>query len=75
MSEEEMIEYLISTGLYKDTKSDLFYEERMINTNKAIPISELIERFISVDKEYGGGLWNIKQILNNIDIIIPIEDR
>ena len=75
MSEEEMIEYLISTGLYKDTKSDLFYETRMINTNKTIPISELIERFISVDKEYGGGLWNIKQILSNIDIIIPIEDR
>lgn len=47
----------------------------MINTNKTIPISELIERFISVDKEYGGGLWNIKQILSNIDIIIPIEDR
>ena len=75
MSEEEMIEYLISTGLYKDTKSDLFYEKRMINTSKTIPISELIERFISVDKEYGGGLWNIKQILSNIDIIIPIEDR
>ena len=75
MSEEEMIEYLVSTGLYKDTKSDLFYEERMINTNKTIPISELIERFISVDKEYGGELWNIKQILSNIDIIIPIEDR
>ena len=75
MSEEEMIEYLVSTGLYKDTKSDLFYEKRMINTNKTIPISELIERFISVDKEYGGGLWNIKQILSNIDIIIPIEDR
>ena len=74
MSEEEMIEYLMSTGLYKDTKSDLFYEKRMINTNKTIPISELIERFISVDKEYGG-LWNIKQILSNIDIIIPIEDR
>ena len=54
MSEEEMIEYLVSTGLYKDTKSDLFYEKRMINTNKTIPISELIERFISVDKEYGG---------------------
>ena len=28
MSEEEMIEYLISTGLYKDTKSDLFYEKK-----------------------------------------------
>ena len=50
MSEEEMIEYLVSTGLYKDTKSDLFYEKRMINTNKTIPIGELIERFISVDK-------------------------
>ena len=74
MSEEEMIEYLISTGLYKDTKSDLFYEKRMINTNKTIPISELIERFISVDKEYGGGLWNIKQILNNIDIINNLVD-
>ena len=44
-------------------------------TNKTIPIKELVKRFIEIDKEYNGESWNIKQILANIDIIIPIEDR
>ena len=49
MSEEEMIEYLVSTGLYKDTKSDLFYEKRMINTNKTIPMEN---KFIGISKYF-----------------------
>ena len=43
MSKQEMLEYLISTGLY-EIKSDLFYEQRMLSTDKTIPIKELVER-------------------------------
>lgn len=80
MSEQEMLDYLISTGLYEITNknhpyNNLYYEQRMMKTEKTIPIKELIERFIELDKEYNGESWNIKQILTNIDIIIPIEDR
>ena len=80
MSEQEMLDYLISTGLYEVTDgnrpyNDLFYEYRMIKTDKTVPIKELVKRFIEIDKEYNGEPWNIKQILANIDIIIPIEDR
>ena len=80
MSEQEMLDYLISTGLYevtdeKQTYNDLFYEYRMIKTDKTVPIKELVERFIEIDKEYNGEPWNIKQILANINIITPVEDR
>lgn len=80
MSEQEMLDYLISTGLYEVTDekrpyNDLFYEYRMIKTDKTVPIKELVERFIEIDKEYNGEPWNIKQILANINIIIPVEDR
>ena len=47
----------------------------MINTNKTVPISDLIERFIEIDKEFEGRPWNILQILANINMIIPVEDR
>ena len=47
----------------------------MIKTDKTVPIKELVKRFIEIDKEYNGESWNIKQILANIDIIIPVEDR
>lgn len=75
MSKEQMLDYLVSTGLYEDTKTDLFYEKRMMDTNKTVPIKELVERFIEIDKYYEGKPWNIRQILSNIDIIIPVEDR
>ena len=80
MLEQEMLDYLLSTGLYEVTDekrpyNDLFYEYRMIKTDKTVPINELVKRFIEIDKEYNGESWNIKQILANIDIIIPIEDR
>lgn len=79
-TKEEMLDYLLSTGLYKaGTKKhpymDLFYEEKMLDTNKTIPVKDLVERFIEIDREYNGLSWNIKQILTNIDMIIPVEDR
>ena len=80
MSKQEMLDYLLSTGLYEVTDekrpyNDLFYEYRMIKTDKTVPIKELVKRFIEIDKEYNGEPWNIKQILANINMIIPVEDR
>ena len=43
--------------------------------NKTVPIRDLVERFIDVDKEFTGKPWNIMQILKNIDMVIPLEDR
>jgi hypothetical protein len=77
MTKEEMKEYLLSTGLYNDDnpRTVLFYEEKMMDTDKTVPIKELVERFIEIDKEYEGRPWNILQILTNINIIISVEDR
>lgn len=80
MTKEEMLDYLLSTGLYdkgskRNPYSHLYYEERMIDTDKTIPISELVERFIGIDKEFNGEPWNLRQILSNINMIIPVEDR
>lgn len=80
MTKQEMLDYLVSTGLFdKGTKkypyAGLFYEERMIDAAKTVPISELVERFIEVDKAYNGRPWNLLQILTNINMIIPAEDR
>ena len=77
MTKEEMKENLLSTGLYNDDnpRTVLFYEEKMMDTDKTVPIKELVERFIEIDKEYEGRPWNILQILTNINIIISVEDR
>ena len=75
MTKEEMKEYLVSTGLYENTRCDLYYPEQMMDTDKTVPISDLVERFIDVDKEFNGESWNILQILTNINMIIPVEDR
>ena len=47
----------------------------MLDENKTVPIRDLVERFVDVDKEYNGEHSNIMQILKNIDMIIPVEDR
>lgn len=80
MTEQEMLDYLISTGLYrKDSEKrpyrSLYYEQKMLQSDKTIPIKDLVKRFIEIDKEYKGNTWNIRQILSNIDMIIPVEDR
>lgn len=74
MTIEEMCDYLSSHKAYKK-EDNLYYEKRMMETDKTIPISELVERFIEVDKEFKGESWNILQILANINIIVPVEDR
>ena len=75
MTNKEIIDYLMSTGLYENTEGDMYYEKRMLNENKAVPIIDLVERFVGVDKEFNGEPWNIMQILKNIDMVITVEDR
>lgn len=75
MKNEEIIDYLMSTGLYENTDVDMFYEKKMLDENKTVPIRDLVERFVDVDKEFNGEPWNIRQILTNMDMIIPVEDR
>lgn len=75
MTSEEICDYLISTGLYEKKGLDFSYVKDMIDSDKTIPISDLVERFIKIDSTYNGELWNIRQILSNINIIIPVEDR
>lgn len=75
MTSEKMCDYLASTGLYEKKELDLSYAKDMIASDKTIPISDLVKRFIGIDKHYKGNPWNIRQILANIDIIIPVEDR
>ena len=74
MITEEMCDYLSSHKAYKK-EDNLYYEKRMMETNKTIPISELVERFIEVDKEFRREPWNILQILANINTIVPVENR
>lgn len=75
MTNKEIIDYLMSTGLYENTEGDMFYEKKMLDENKTVPIRDLVERFVGVDKEFNGEHWNIMQILKNIDMVIPVEDR
>lgn len=75
MTSEKICDYLASTGLYEKKGLDLSYVKDMIDSDKTIPISDLVKRFIDIDKYYKGEPWNIRQILANIDIIIPVEDR
>ena len=75
MTNKEIIDYLASTGLYENTDVDMYYEKRMLDENKTVPIRDLVERFVDVDKEFNGEPWNIMQILKNINMIIPVEDR
>ena len=47
----------------------------MLNDNKTIPIAELVERIVEIDKVFHNRSWNILQILTNINMIVPLEDR
>lgn len=80
MTEQEMLDYLLLIGLYKKGTEkhpymDLFYEKRMLYTDNTIPIKDLVKRFIEVDKYRNGQSWNIQQILANIGLIVPVENR
>ena len=52
MTKEEMKEYLMSTGLYENTDTDMFYEEGMMSSDEVVSVRDITERFISVDKEF-----------------------
>lgn len=54
MTKEEMKEYLMSTGLYENTDTDMFYEEGMMSSDEVVSVRDITERFISVDKEFAG---------------------
>ena len=75
MNKEEMCDYLASTGLYKEKGIALSCVKDIIDLDKTIPISDLVERFVKVDKFYKGKPWDIRNILTNISLIKPVEDR
>lgn len=75
MTSKEICAYLTSTGLYKEKGIALSCVKDMIDLDKTIPISDLVERFVKVDKFYKGKPWDIRNILTNISLIKPVEDR
>lgn len=75
MTKEEMKEHLMSTGLYENTDTDMFYEERMMSSDEAVSIKDLTARFIGVDKEFDGKPWNIMQILTNIRMVDTVDSK
>lgn len=66
MTKQEKLDYLRSTGLWEEEEDDLFYEEKMMDSQEIVTIKDLTERFIDIDKEFNGRPWNILQILANI---------
>lgn len=65
MTKQEKLYYLRSTGLWEE-EDNLFYEEKMMDSQEIITIKDLTERFIDIDREFNGRPWNILQILANI---------
>lgn len=65
MTKQEKLDYLRSTGLWEE-ENDLFYEEKMMDSQEIVTIKDLTERFIDIDREFNGRPWNILQILANI---------
>lgn len=65
MTKQEKLDYLRSTGLWEE-ENDLFYEEKMMDSQEIVTIKDLSERFIDIDREFNGRPWNILQILANI---------
>ena len=66
MTKQAKLDYLRSTGLWEEEEDDLFYEEKMMDSQEIVTIKDLTERFIDIDKEFNGRPWNILQILANI---------
>lgn len=54
----------------KETKELL---EKMKQSNGYVSVADLAERFEEIDEYYNHTPWNLKQILNNINIFVPIE--
>lgn len=56
--------------MYMDDETKELLEE-MKMCNGFISVSDLAKRFEEVDEYYNHEPWNLKQILNNINIFIP----
>lgn len=54
----------------KETKDLL---EELKQSNGYISISELAKRFEEIDELYNHELWNLQQILSNINLHVPVE--
>ena len=65
MTKQEKLDYLRSTGLWEE-EDDLYYEDRMLDSQEIVTIKDLTERFIDIDREFNGRPWNLLQILANI---------
>ena len=72
MTKQEKLDYLRSTGLWEE-ENDLFYEEKMMDSQEIVTIKDLTERFIDIDREFNGRPWNILQILANIRLTPTIN--
>lgn len=73
MRDETILKYLSTTPCYREGDSSLFDEEEMLKGNKYVPLRDVVERFVDIDRYYRGEPWNIKQILKNLNMIQPIE--
>ena len=54
----------------KETKDLL---EELKQSSGYISISELAKRFEEIDELYNHELWNLQQILSNINLHVPVE--
>ena len=54
----------------KETKDLL---EELKQSNGYISVSELAKRFEEIDELYNHELWNLQQILSNINLHVPVE--
>ena len=68
MTKQELMYY---QDIDDGTKIDI--EIMTENPNMYVNLKELVERFIEIDEYYNHEPWNIKQIIANINLIIPIE--
>ena len=72
MTKEEILKYLKSTELFDDAA--LGRAEKLIDmSNKTIKVGDLVERFVEVDWFFEGTTFNLKQILNNILMVVDVE--
>ena len=72
MTKQEKLDYLRSTGMWEE-EDDLFYEDRMMDSQEIVTIKDLTERFIDIDREFNGRPWNLLQILANIRLTPTIN--
>ena len=71
MTEQEMLDYLLLTGSYKKGTEkhpymDLFYEQRMMNTDDTILIKDLVEDLLKWINIVMGNLGTFNRFLQTL---------